>query len=153
MDNKGKLGVVAVLVLAVGAVLAVKHWDRTAPVETPNPGESASKPAEPGEPMPTLIDLGKGKCDQCKRMIPVLEGLEHDYAGRLAVETIDLRTNPAASEFYQVKLIPLQVFLAPDGMEIYRHEGFMSRQEILAKWKELGHDLDATPAAKKGNAS
>ena len=34
-------------------------------------------------------------------------------------------------------------------MELFRHEGFMSREDILAKWKELGVDLDAAPAETK----
>ena len=141
MNAKGKLGIVAVLVIAVAAVLALKYWDRTDEGQPPGPTET-----RPAGPLPTLVDLGKGKCLQCKNMTPVLNGLQKDYAGRLAVETIDLTKDPDAAEMYRVRLIPLQVFLAADGRELWRHEGFMSREDILAKWKELGVDLDAPPA-------
>ena len=144
MNTKGKLGVVAVLVIAVGAVMTVKYWDRTDRSQPIVRGTT-----RPAGPLPTLVDLGKGKCLQCKNMTPVLDGLQKDYAGRLAVETIDLTKDPDAAEMYRVRLIPLQVFLAADGRELWRHEGFMSREDILAKWKELGIDLDAAPAKTK----
>jgi hypothetical protein len=34
------------------------------------------------------------------------------------------------------------IFYAADGRELSRHEGFMSREDILAHWKELGVALD-----------
>ncbi|PLX84252.1 MAG: thioredoxin, partial [Desulfuromonas sp.] len=34
---------------------------------------------------------------------------------------------------------PTQIFYAPDGSELYRHTGFYGREEILAKWQELGY--------------
>ncbi len=32
------------------------------------------------------------------------------------------------------------------GKELFRHEGFFSREDILAKWKELGFAFAATNA-------
>jgi hypothetical protein len=32
--------------------------------------------------------------------------------------------------------------LDPDGKELYRHEGFFSKKDILAKWKQFGFDID-----------
>ena len=31
--------------------------------------------------------------------------------------------------------------LAADGTELFRHEGFYGREEILGKWRELGVDV------------
>ena len=36
------------------------------------------------------------------------------------------------------------LFHAADGSELFRHEGFFSREDILAKWRELGVDTCAS---------
>ena len=97
MDTKGRIGIVAVLAVAICAVMAVKCWPTNG--GNPSPGPAASRPSAP---LPTLVDLGKGKCVQCKNMIPVLDGLARDYAGRLAVVKIDLTEEPDAAEAYRV---------------------------------------------------
>jgi thioredoxin 1 len=37
--------------------------------------------------------------------------------------------------------IPTQIFDDAHGTELSRHEGFISKEDILAKWNELGIDL------------
>lgn len=91
--------------------------------------------------LPRLVDLGADKCVPCKMMTPILDQLRVDCEGRLRVEFIDVWKSPEAGEPYGIKLIPTQVFLAPDGRELFRHEGFISREDILAKWRELGYAL------------
>jgi thioredoxin 1 len=90
---------------------------------------------------PRLVDLGADKCIPCKMMAPVLKELTKEYAGRLRVEFIDVWKNPAAGKAYKISLIPTQIFFDAAGKELFRHEGFFSKQDILAKWKELGVDL------------
>jgi thioredoxin 1 len=80
-------------------------------------------------------------------MAPILEELKKEFAGRLDVEFIDVWVNPNAGDLYQIKLIPTQIFYDASGKELFRHEGFFSREDILAKWKELGVDLAAKPVA------
>jgi thioredoxin 1 len=91
---------------------------------------------------PRLVDLGAGKCIPCKAMAPILGRLKLDYAGKLQVEFIDVWQDRGAAEQYRIGTIPTQIFYAADGRELSRHEGFMSREEILARWKALGVALD-----------
>ena len=49
--------------------------------------------------------------------------------------------NSDAAEKYGIQSIPTQIFFDASGKERFRHEGFFSKEEILAKWKELGVDL------------
>jgi thioredoxin 1 len=35
-------------------------------------------------------------------------------------------------------MIPTQIFYGADGKELFRHEGFYAKKDILAKWRELG---------------
>jgi thioredoxin 1 len=105
----------------------------------------ASKAATTNAPakatLPRLVDLGADKCIPCKMMAPVLKELTREYVGRMQVEFIDVWKNPDMGKAYKISLIPTQIFFDPAGKELFRHEGFFSKQDILAKWKELGVGL------------
>ena len=102
--------------------------------------------------LPRLVDLGADKCIPCKMMAPVLKELKQEYAGRMEVQFIDVWKTPDAGKAYRIKLIPTQIFFDATGKELFRHEGFFSKADILAKWKELGIDLKAKPAPGKALA-
>ncbi|HCE44860.1 MAG TPA: thioredoxin [Lentisphaeria bacterium] len=100
-------------------------------------------------PLPKLIDLGATQCIPCKKMAPILEELKKEYAGIFDVEFIDVwqKENAKKAEEYKIESIPTQVFLDANGKELWRHVGFFSKEEILAKWKELKYDFK--PKAEK----
>lgn len=93
------------------------------------------------EKLPRLVDLGADRCIPCKMMAPILKALKTEYAGRMEVDFIDVWKNPDAGKPYGIKLIPTQIFFDATGKERFRHEGFFGKEDILAKWKELGVDL------------
>ena len=95
-----------------------------------------------------MVDLGAGKCIPCKMMAPILEELKMEYAGRLLVEFIDVWQTPDAGKKFKISLIPTQIFFDAAGKELFRHEGFFAKKDILAKWKELGVDLGESKGAK-----
>ncbi|MBF0244634.1 MAG: thioredoxin family protein [Planctomycetes bacterium] len=108
----------------------------------PSPGGTS-----PGLGLPTLLDLGSTACIPCKRMAPILEALEKEFAGRLTVTFVDVRNNPKAAKTWRIEVIPTQIFIDASGRELFRHTGVLTREEILATWKELGVDLgEAVPA-------
>jgi thioredoxin 1 len=74
-------------------------------------------------------------------MAPILEELKKEYAGKLEVEFIDVWKNPDAAKQYGIEVIPTQIFHDATGKELFRHIGFFAKEDILAKWKELGVDL------------
>jgi thioredoxin 1 len=88
--------------------------------------------------LPMLVDLGKGTCIPCKKMKPILEELEKEYKGKAIVKVIDLRYEPKESDKYKIRLIPTQIFFDAEGKEVFRHEGFMDKQSIKAKFAEMG---------------
>jgi thioredoxin 1 len=120
--------VVAVLVAAVAVVFALKPGN-----------ESSEGSAVVG--VPRLVELGSDSCIPCKMMMPVLDELRKEYTGRLSVEFYDVRRDPSIGTTYGIKLIPTQVFYDASGRELFRHEGFFAKEDILAKWKEFGVDL------------
>ncbi len=102
-------------------------------------GKPAAAPSHKvGMKLPRLVDLGAKKCIPCKMMAPILEELSKDYKGKLKVEFIDVWENRAAAKEYKIRAIPTQIFYEAGGLEFYRHEGFISKDDILAKFKEHG---------------
>lgn len=98
--------------------------------------------------LPRLVDLGADKCVPCKLMAPVLKELKTEFAGQMEVEFIDVWKNPDGGKPYKIKLIPTQIFFDAAGKELFRHEGFISKDDILAKWKELGVDFKSKAARR-----
>ncbi|MEI6809045.1 MAG: thioredoxin family protein [bacterium] len=103
--------------------------------------------ASQGKAIPRVVDLGAAKCIPCKMMAPILEDLKKTYAGKLDIEFIDVWVNPDAGKKYGINLIPTQIFYDAAGKELFRHEGFFGKDDILAKWKELGVDLPSGSSA------
>jgi thioredoxin 1 len=138
-------GVKAAIVIVVAAAVSVLVWMKDKRTEAPAaPAEKAAtapagKPPEAG--LPRLVDLGAGKCIPCKMMAPILEELKKEYSGKFEVEFIDVWEDAGAGMKYGIRVIPTQIFYDGKGKELFRHEGFFSKEDILAKWKELGVDV------------
>jgi thioredoxin 1 len=111
--------------------------------------ESPNHPAEAAA-LPRLLDLGSDKCVPCKLMAPILQELKSEYAGRMVVDFVDVRVHKEIGTEYGLKVIPTQIFFAADGTELFRHEGFMSKEDILARWDELGVDLGTSGVSEEG---
>ncbi|MFH1842717.1 MAG: thioredoxin family protein [bacterium] len=152
--NKSKAGayrwiIVAALVLAVSAAWYLRGAERTSTPESQEPAAVSEEQAAPavapqgeagrGDPLPRLVDLGADKCIPCKKMAPILEQLRVDYAGRFEVVFIDVWKKRDEATKYDIKLIPTQIFFAADGKELFRHQGFFSREDILRTWQEHGY--------------
>jgi thioredoxin 1 len=139
-----KILIVAALAVTAVAAMALKQG-RDGSKDAATAAAVAGPPADAGSraALPRLVDLGAGKCIPCKKMAPILEELKKEYAGRMEVEFIDVWQNPDAGKAYGVEMIPTQIFYDASGKELDRHTGFFGKEDILAKWKELGVDLAA----------
>lgn len=93
------------------------------------------------ELLPRLVDVGADKCIPCKMMAPILEELKGEYVGRMDVMFVDTWKNPEDAKPYGVQMIPTQIFYDTEGKELFRRTGFIGKEDILAKWQELGYDF------------
>lgn len=153
MSKVGKIGIVVVLVLVVGIVLALKTssgHDAAAHEPKANATGSVAGVSRAGESpatapvtagLPRMVDLGAGKCIPCKMMAPILEELKKEYKDKFEVVFIDVWEDRQAGAQYGIRVIPTQIFYDAAGKERFRHEGFFSKEDILGKWKELGVDV------------
>ena len=80
---------------------------------------------------PVLVDFGARWCGPCKMLVPILEGLATDQAGRLKVVKIDIDDSPQVARRYNIRSAPtLMVFRA--GERTAQHVGLTSREKLLA---------------------
>ncbi|MBI9018636.1 MAG: thioredoxin family protein [Phycisphaerae bacterium] len=149
MNKTSKFFIVFALIVAVATVIAIKQNGKKTNVSE-NPQTITQNDAEDKDAasnlvqtpkLPKLVDLGAGKCIPCKMMAPILEEIKKEYADKFEVVFIDVWENPEEKEPYNIKMIPTQIFFDASGKELFRHEGFFSKENILNKWKELGIDF------------
>ena len=91
--------------------------------------------------LPVLLELGSHKCPPCRQMMPILNELSSEYAGKFQIKYIDVWKDRAAGAKYGVRAIPTQIFYDSKDREVFRHVGFYSKKDILVTWKKLGVKL------------
>jgi len=137
MNKMGKIVVIVALIAAVVVAIAVRQ-NKPGTEQMPD----QYKPEQLlGKGLPAMVDLGSDQCIPCKMMAPILEELKTEFVGKLQVNFLDVRKYPALATVYGIQVIPTQIFYDASGKELFRHEGFYSKEDILAKWKEFGVDL------------
>jgi thioredoxin 1 len=87
------------------------------------------------------VELGSVRCQACQQMMKVLDALRASQGERLQVDFVDVFEDPAAGDLFGLKMIPTQILYNAAGNEIYRHIGFFSHDEILAKFRAAGVKL------------
>lgn len=92
-----------------------------------------------GERLPRMLEFGSTSCVPCKMMEPVLLSLQKKYANQLSTEFFNVENAGAIANSFKVTIIPTQVFLDPQGKELFRHEGYFPEEDIIKKWQELGY--------------
>lgn len=138
-----KIIIIAAAILVFAAAFVLKEARNGNGTEA-----SGHSRAGEAEAMPRLLELGSTKCIPCKKMAPILEALSEEYRGSLVVEFIDVWEDPEAGKPYGIRIIPTQIFFDASGEERFRHEGFIAKEAILDKWRELGVDLGRRAAAE-----
>ena len=89
--------------------------------------------------LPLLLDLGSITCVPCKAMAPILEEMRETFEGQFDVRFTNVKKDPAAARTHGIRIIPTQIFFDEHGNELFRHQGFFSREDMLAAWEELGY--------------
>ncbi len=139
--NLYRIGMPALLAVAVIGLLVLKNLRQERAPETAGPAAQTANATVPAAGLPRLLDLGSTKCQACQAMEAVLADLRREYARRLAVDFIDVFVTQDAAEKYGIVVIPTQIFYDAAGKELFRHQGFISKDDIVAKFRELGVSL------------
>jgi len=89
-------------------------------------------------PLPKLLDFGAGTCIPCKKMAPILQELEKEYKGRVVIKVIEVYQEQKLTRANGIRLIPTQIFFDAKNQEIYRHVGFMDKEQIKKVFEKMG---------------
>ncbi|HSB07667.1 MAG TPA: thioredoxin domain-containing protein [Thermodesulfobacteriota bacterium] len=89
-------------------------------------------------PLPKLLDFGRGVCIPCKRMAPILKELSEEYKGRVVIKIIEIYEDRELTEANKIRLIPTQIFFDSKNKEVFRHEGFMDKEQIKKVFEKMG---------------
>ena len=145
--------IISLTVLGVVVALAYRAAQNStdeaaSPASPDGASAAAAAPAAPAlvpppapRALPRLVELGADKCASCKAMFPVLAELRRDHPDTLKVDFIDVWKHPDDAEAFKVRIIPTQVFLAPDGRELDRHQGFYPADAIRERFRALGFPI------------
>jgi thioredoxin 1 len=98
---------------------------------------TASKPLAPGQKV-TFLELGSVGCRPCEAMKPVMQGVRDKYGKQVEVTFHDVKKDPSIARKWRVVLIPTQIFLDPEGQEVFRHEGFFGLDEVEKVLQRMG---------------
>ncbi len=107
---------------------------------TKSEGSQAVDANPKGNELVTFVELGSVNCIPCRMMQPVMRDIESTYRGQVKVVFHDVWTEegkPYAKQF-GIRVIPTQVFLDANGVEYFRHEGFFSKEQLVAVLKAKG---------------
>ena len=89
-------------------------------------------------PLPKLLDFGRGTCIPCKKMAPILKELSEEYKGRVVIKIIEIYEDRELTEANKIRLIPTQIFFDSKNKEVFRHEGFMDKEQIKKVFDKMG---------------
>jgi thioredoxin 1 len=86
---------------------------------------------------PALYEFGAGHCISCKEMAKIIEELKTTIGDKVEFRMIYADKEKPLFQQYKIMLIPTQVFLNAEGKEVDRHVGALTKDQVLAKLKEL----------------
>jgi len=89
-------------------------------------------------PLPKLLDFGRGICIPCKKMAPILQELSEEYKGRVIIRIIEIDPEKELTQNNRIRLIPTQIFFDAKNQEVFRHEGFMDKEQIKKVLDKMG---------------
>lgn len=71
-------------------------------------------------------------------MAPILRELAEEYEGRMVIQIIEVYQEQGLTQANQIQRIPTQIFFDAKNREVYRHIGFMGKEEIVKVFEKMG---------------
>lgn len=91
---------------------------------------------------PTVYEFGRRLCPICLKNALVLEEVRATYPDQISLRFLYVDTEEHLFRRFGVTFVPTQVFLDAAGNEVYRHEGPLSKDELIATLKRLNFIRD-----------
>lgn len=124
--------VAATLMVLLGAALIAACSSET---EKSPPASAGGALTTPGRP--AVLEFGAKTCLPCIQMQKVFAELTASHGDRVDFRMIYADEQRHLFPRFRITLIPTQVFVDAQGREVKRHIGPLTREEMLAKLKQL----------------
>ena len=85
----------------------------------------------------TVVDFWAAWCGPCKQFGPLFESVARAHTGPVRFGKCDVDANPQAAALLQIRSIPTLVVFGPDGSEVGRSAGAVSRGDLEATVRQL----------------
>jgi len=82
--------------------------------------------------VPVLVDFWAEWCGPCKAIIPTLEQLADDYAGKLKIGKVNVDENRELAQKFGVRSIPF-LLIIKNGEVVENMVGALSKPEFVSK--------------------
>ena len=78
---------------------------------------------------PVLVDFHTVWCAPCRKMVPIIDGIEEKYKDKAVVTRIDVDKSKEVGKAYEIQGVPVFI-LFKNGKEIWKHNGIISEEEL-----------------------
>ncbi len=133
--RKSILVTVGLIGIFAGLVFVIFFMDRSTDISD---ADRVDLKALRDRRVPILLEFGKGWCQPCKYMKPILDEVARAYEGKAVVRAVDMDANVDLVRRFSIRVMPTQVFLSPDGREFFRNEGVLEREHIVQILSRMG---------------
>lgn len=87
---------------------------------------------------PTLVEFGAAGCVPCDMMQPILDQLRNDFPDTLNVVFVHVGEEQLMAARFGIRSIPVQVFYDAHGKEVFRHVGFLPKEQVYRQLTDMG---------------
>jgi thioredoxin 1 len=86
----------------------------------------------------TFLEFGATGCSACKRMETVMADVRTKYPDKVNVVFLNILKPESQTlmKYYGVAAIPTQVILNREGLELFRHLGFYSTDDLIKQFQK-----------------
>lgn len=85
----------------------------------------------------TFLEFGSVGCHSCRQMEYVMEEVKQKYNNRVSVVFVNVsrKENKDLVDYFGIVTIPAQVLLDKKGKEYFRHNGYLSADDLSKHFK------------------